>query len=90
MHSIHRVIAVAVIFGICGLLLGLLWSIAIGFNIGIGLLAGGLIGAIMPAIQATYLTKDALNGMTVMYGGIWLFLMIAGGVVWLVRFLIGC
>ncbi len=78
-----NIIGIAIVYGILGVILALVWSQAIGFKLSTGLLIGGIVGVVVPTIQAMFLYQDAIRGMTMMYGGIWFLLLVIGLGIWL-------
>lgn len=89
-----RVISVTVIFGILSAIAGVVWGLAVGFDIGTGAFWGGIIGGSIVLIMTLGITapghgEPARQGMIMMFGGFWAIAVVIGLVVWLIRTLIG-
>lgn len=78
-------IGATVTFGIMSMLAGLLWSWAIGFDAGAGALWGAIIGGGIVFVLSIGISKQAVKGMGLMLGGLWLIVMVVGLIVGLLR-----
>ena len=89
-ERLGRIIGGTVTFGIMGALAGLVWSLALGFNIGSGALWGGVVGAGIVFILTLGLSSYATRGMTYIFGGLWGGVVVIGLIVWLILTLVAC
>ena len=84
-----RIIGATVTFGILSAIAGVVWGLALGFDIATGAMWGGIIGGGIVFILALGISRYATGGMGMMFGGFWLIAVVIGLVVWLIRTLIG-
>ncbi|MFC1957842.1 hypothetical protein ACFLX0_03405, partial [Chloroflexota bacterium] len=84
-----RIIGVTVTFGILSAIAGLVWGLAIGFDIAKGAMWGTIIGGGIVFILSLGISRYATSGMGMMFGGFWGIAVVIGLLVWLIRTLIG-
>ena len=84
-----RIIGVTVTFGILSAIAGLVWGLAIGFDIAKGAMWGAIIGGGIVFILSLRISRYATSGMGMMFGGFWGIAVVIGLLVWLIRTLIG-
>lgn len=84
-----RIIGATVIFGILLAIAGVVWGLAVGFDIGTGAFWGGIIGGSIAFILSLGISRKATAGMVMMWGPFWLIAIVIGLVVWLIRTLLG-
>ena len=84
-----RIIGATVTFGILSAIAGVVWGLALGFDIATGAMWGGIIGGGIVFILALGISRYATSGMGMMFGGFWAIAVVIGLVVWLIRTLIG-
>lgn len=85
-----RIIGGTITFGILSAIAGVVWSLALGFDIVSGAMWGGIIGGgIVFVLSLGGPSRKAAGGMGLMFGGFWLIAVVIGLVVWLVRTLMG-
>ncbi len=88
-ERVGMIIGPTVIFGIMCAIAGLIWCLALGFNIGTGALWGGIVGAAIVFILTLGLSRKAIKGMGLIFGGMWGIAVVIGLIVWLIRALVG-
>jgi len=84
-----RIISTTVILGILSAIAGVVWGLAVGFDIGKGAFWGGIIGGGIVLILSLGISRYATGGMMMMFGGFGVIAIAIGLVVWLIRALLG-
>jgi len=88
-ERVGMIIGPTVTFGIMCAIAGLVWCLAFGFDIATGALWGGIAGAAIVFILTLGLSREAITGMGLMFGGVWSIAVVIGLIVWLIRALVG-
>jgi hypothetical protein len=81
--------AYTVLFGILSAIAGVVWGLAVGFDVGTGAFWGGIIGGGIVFILSLGMSRYASVGMGMMFGGLGITAIVIGLVVWLIRTLVG-
>jgi len=84
-----RVIGAVVMLGTLSAVVGLVWGLALGFDIGTGAFWGGIIGGGIVFILSLGISRYATGGMMMMFDGLGVIVIVIGLVVWLIRTLLG-
>lgn len=84
-----RIIGTTVMLGTLSAVVGLVWGLAMGFDIGTGAFWGGIIGGGIVFILSLGISRYATGGMMMMFGGVGVIALVIGLIVWLIRTLIG-
>jgi len=83
------IIGATVMLGTLSAVVGLVWGLAIGFDIGTGAFWGGIVGGGIVLILSLGISRYATGGMMMMFGGFGVIAIAIGLVVWLIRTLLG-
>ena len=84
-----RIIGATVSLGILSAIAGVVWGLAVGFDIVTGAMWGGIIGGGIVFILSLGISRYATRGMMMMFAPFWLIAIVIGLVVWLIRTLTG-
>jgi len=95
-EHLGRIIGGTITCGITSAIAGVVWGLAVGFDIVIGAMWGGIIGVGIGVILfSRTLIGTRISGIAAAksgmwaFGGLWISAVVVGLVVWLIRTLIG-
>ena len=87
-----RIIGAVFTLGILLSIVGIVWSLAIGFGVVAGLMWGGIVGGGIGLVLSLIFGRRrfAIGGMAMMMGNLCIILVVVGLLVWLVRTIVTC
>jgi len=88
-EHLGRIIGGTITCGSMSAIAGVVWGLALGFDIATGAMWGGIIGGGIVFILSLGISRYATGGMMMMFGPPVVIAVVIGLVVWLIRTLIG-